>query len=52
MYNMAARTGNGNTTARSIRVPDHIWRAAREKAHDDGTTVSALVVDFLRNYAA
>lgn len=51
MYNMAARTGNGNTKPRSLRVPDDIWQAALSKAKREGTTLSAVVVAFLKDYA-
>lgn len=36
------------TPPRSIRVPDELWRAARERAAAEGTTVSAIVSAALR----
>jgi len=49
---MGARTGLGNTTARAIRVPEDLWRAALERARAEGTTVTAVVVAALRRYVA
>lgn len=31
------------TPIRSIRVPDHIWFAAKDKAAERGTTISAVI---------
>lgn len=39
------------TMPRAIRVPDEVWKAALAKAQAEGTTLSAVVVDFLRKYA-
>ena len=47
----AARTGTGNTPARSIRVPDEVWQAALAEAARRGESVSEAVVRFLRRYA-
>lgn len=38
------------TTARNVRVPDDVWEAAKTKAEEAGTNVSALVQEFLREY--
>ena len=38
------------TTARNVRVPDDLWDAAKVKAESEGTTVSAVVVERLREY--
>lgn len=35
---------------RHIRVPDDLWQAAKRKAHDDSTTLSAVIVEALRRY--
>lgn len=43
------RVGSARS-AHSIRVPDHIWSAAAERAERDGTTVSAVIVAALREY--
>ena len=32
-----------HTPRRSIRVPDHVWNAARNKARRRGSTVSEVV---------
>jgi hypothetical protein len=40
-----------NTTPRSLRIPEDVWRAALAKAREDGTTLTAVVVDALREYA-
>jgi len=47
---MAAKTGQGNTPPRSIRVPDDVWDAALAKAALRGESVSEAVVRFLRRY--
>lgn len=36
---------------RSMRIDADVWLAAVEKAKADGTTVTALVEQFLREYA-
>jgi hypothetical protein len=48
---MAARTGEGETPKRNIRVPDDPWFAAKRRARRNGTTVSDLVREFLTDYA-
>lgn len=35
---------------RSIRVSEQVWQKAKAKARQEGTTVSELVVDFLKAY--
>lgn len=40
------------TTARNVRVPDDVWDAAKIRADIDGTTVSAVVLAFLRQWSA
>lgn len=40
------------TLPRSLRIPDDVWRAALARAKDDGTTLTAVVVEFLRQYTA
>jgi LDH2 family malate/lactate/ureidoglycolate dehydrogenase len=39
-----------NTPPRSVRIPDHIWRAARERAEREGTTVTAVILRALTRY--
>lgn len=36
---------------RSVRVPDHIWDAARARAQAEGTTVTAVILRALTRYA-
>lgn len=38
------------TPARSVRVPDGLWRAAQEKAAERGETVTDVIVRALRRY--
>ena len=39
------------TPARSVRVPDDIWTPALRRADLEGTTVTAIITDALRDYA-
>lgn len=41
-----------NTMPRSLRIPEDVWRAAIDKAKAEGTTVTAIVTEFLRTYVA
>lgn len=36
------------TTKRNIRIPDELWHAALDGAEEEGTNVSAVVNEFLR----
>lgn len=36
--------------SRNIRVPDHLWQAARRRAESEGRTVSAVIVHALNHY--
>lgn len=40
-----------HTPARSIRVPDALWQACRERAEREGTTVTAVILRALERYA-
>lgn len=40
-----------HTPIRSVRVPESIWRAAKDRAEREGTTVSAVIVRLLERYA-
>lgn len=40
------------TMPRSLRIPDDLWQATLDKAHAEGTTVTAIVVRALRRYVA
>jgi len=35
---------------RQVRVEDWLWKAAREKARENGTTVSAVIRESLRAF--
>jgi len=37
---------------RAIRVPEPLWQAAKAKAEDEGTTVTAVLLAALRRYVA
>jgi hypothetical protein len=41
-----------NTPLRSMRIPDNPWKPAMERATREGTTLTAVVIAFLRRYAA
>lgn len=50
----AAPDGNyriGESTIRNVRVEDSVWSAAGERAAADGTNLSALVRQWLGDYA-
>ena len=40
------------TPARSVRIPDELWVPAQDRAREDGTTVTAVLVDALKAYIA
>lgn len=40
-----------HTPIRSVRVPESIWQAAKDRAEREGTTVSAVIVRLLERYA-
>lgn len=40
------------TPVRNVRVAEDLWRDAQRKAADEGTTVSAVVVEALRRYTS
>ena len=44
------RPATGKTPVRNLRVPDEIWRAAQEKAEDEGRTLTEVIVAYLRRY--
>jgi len=47
---MAARTGEGKTPPRSVRVSETLWQAALKEAKRRGESVSAAIVRFLHDY--
>lgn len=40
----------GHTPRRTIRVPDELWEAAKEKADSQGRTISEVIVRALERY--
>jgi predicted HicB family RNase H-like nuclease len=40
----------GETMPRSLRIPPDVWDAAVAKAKAEGTTVTAVVLDALREF--
>ncbi len=38
------------TPQRGLRIPTDLWQASRAQARREGTTVTAVVVEFLRTY--
>jgi len=40
------------TPLRNLRVADDLWHAARVKAEANGTSLTAVIVAFLRRYVA
>lgn len=44
------RPATGKTPVRNLRVPDHIWKPAMEKAHAEGTTLTEVITRYLLRY--
>lgn len=40
------------TMPRSLRIPEDVWTAAVTKARAEGTTLTAVIVAYLRRYVA
>jgi hypothetical protein len=38
------------TPLRSIRIATDLWQSAQAKAKEEGTTVSAVIIEALRSY--
>jgi predicted HicB family RNase H-like nuclease len=38
------------TPLRSIRIDSELWQSALEKARNEGTTVTAVIIQALREY--
>lgn len=38
------------TPNRTVRIPDDIWEAAKEKAADEGETVTDVIIRALQRY--
>jgi predicted HicB family RNase H-like nuclease len=41
-----------HTPVRNLRVPDDLWRAAKDKAAREGKTVTEVLIAALRRYVA
>lgn len=44
------RPATGQTPQRNIRIPDHVWNAALEKAAERGETISDVLRRALERY--
>jgi hypothetical protein len=52
---MAPRTGRprtGQIPNRSLRIPDDLWQAAKERAEREGESISGVVRAYLARYIA
>lgn len=47
-----ARPKTGVTPKRNVRVPDPLWKAATEKAKEEGRTITDVIVTALHRYVA
>lgn len=41
----------GSTPTRTIRVNEQNWNSAKERAHEEGTTISKIIGLFVAGYA-
>lgn len=46
------RPATGQTPVRNLRVPDHIWKPALEKAHAEGRTLTDVLIRYLIRYGS
>jgi hypothetical protein len=44
------RPATGKTPVRNLRVPEHIWRPALDKAKVEGRTLTEVITTYLRRY--
>lgn len=49
---MTSVVNQPKTPHRTIRVPDDVWAAAKEKAERDGTNLSEKIREWLVDYVA
>ena len=47
-----ARPATGKTPVRSLRVPDGVWDAAKERAQAEGRTITDVIVAALHRYVS
>lgn len=46
------RPATGLTPVRNIRVADHLWRTAQDKARREGRSLTEVITAYLRRYVA
>jgi len=46
------RPATGKTPVRNLRVPEHIWGPALDKAKAEGRTLTDVITAYLRRYIA
>lgn len=44
------RPATGQTPSRNVRIPDHVWDAAKAIAAERGETLTAVIEAALRRY--
>jgi hypothetical protein len=44
------RPATGKTPVRNLRVPEHIWGPALDKAQAEGRTLTEVITVYLRRY--
>jgi len=44
------RPATGKTPVRNLRVPEHIWGPALDKAKAEGRTLTEVITAYLRRY--
>jgi hypothetical protein len=48
--NVSRVANQPKTPKHGVRIPDEIWDAAVRKAADEGTTVTAVILDALKRF--
>ena len=48
--NVARVPNKPSTPKHGIRVPDELWQAVKRKAHDEGETITDVVIRALKRY--
>lgn len=38
------------TSNKTVRIPDELWDACMKKAHDEGKTLTEVIIDCLRRF--
>jgi hypothetical protein len=47
---LAAVPNQPKTPKRGVRIPDDLWQAVKEKAKDQGETVTDVIIRALKRY--